>query len=47
VTPLYPRRAPCINKKPEEFGDSWSDPLTARDKAKIHRYFTIRESLGD
>jgi hypothetical protein len=47
VTPLYPRRAPRINKKPEEFGDSWSDPLTAEDEAKIHRYFTIRESLRD
>ena len=47
VTPLYPRRAPRVKKKPEEFGDSWSDPLTAEDKAKIHRYFTIRESLRD
>jgi hypothetical protein len=47
VTPLYPRRVPRIEKKPEEFGDSWSDPLTAEDKAKIHRYFSVRESLRD
>jgi hypothetical protein len=47
VTKLNPRRVPRIIKKPEEFGDSWSDQLTADDKAKICRYFAARESLRD
>jgi hypothetical protein len=47
ITRLNPRRAPRITKPPEEFGDSWSDPLTATDKSKIRNYFTSRESLGD
>ncbi len=34
ITPLNPRRAPRVIKKPEDFGDSWSDPLTASDKAQ-------------
>src|SRR5207302_1011629 len=45
ITQLNPRRAPRIMKRPEEFGDNWSDPLTAEDKTKIRRYFTARESL--
>lgn len=47
ITPLNPRRAPRTIKKPEDFGDSWSDPLTDRDKAKIRRYFRARETLRD
>jgi hypothetical protein len=47
ITQLNPRRAARIIKKPESFGDSWSDPLTAEDKIKIHRYFTARETLRD
>jgi len=47
ITQLNPRRVRRIIKKPEEFGDSWSDSLTTDDKAKIHRYFTARESLRD
>lgn len=47
ITPLNPRRAPLIIKPPEDFGDSWSDPLTDSDKAKIRRYFTARETLRD
>ena len=45
ITPIAPRRALRVVKKPEDFGDSWSDPLTAGDKAKIRRYFTAREAL--
>jgi hypothetical protein len=45
ITPINPPRALRTITKPEEFGDSWSDPLTADDKAKIRRYFTARESL--
>lgn len=47
ITPINPRRAPRIIRKPEDFGDSWSDPLTADDKAKIRRYLTAREALRD
>ena len=47
ITQLNPRRVPRIVRKPEEFGDRWSDPLIADDKAKIHRYFTARESLRE
>ena len=47
ITPINPQRAPRIIRKPEDFGDSWSDPLTADDKAEIRRYFTSREALRD
>jgi hypothetical protein len=47
ITQLCPRPAPRLIKKPEAFGDRWSDPLTAEDRAKIVRYFTARESLRD
>jgi hypothetical protein len=47
ITPLNPRRAARIIKKPEDFGDSWSDPLTDSDKEKICRYFMTRETLRD
>jgi hypothetical protein len=45
VTPIDPPRSPHIIRKPEEFGDSWSDPLTAQDKGKIQQYFSAREAL--
>jgi hypothetical protein len=45
VTPIDPPRSPRIIRKPEEFGDSWSDQLTAEDKGKIRRYFLAREAL--
>jgi len=47
IAPINPRRAPRIVRKPEDFGDRWSDPLTADDKAKICRYFLAREALRD
>jgi len=45
ITTIDPPRSPRIVKKPEDFGDSWSDPLTAEDKTKIQRYFIAREAL--
>jgi hypothetical protein len=36
---------PQIIRKSEEFGDSWSDPLSAEDKRKIQQYFSAREAL--
>ncbi|PYJ40092.1 MAG: hypothetical protein DME86_13095, partial [Verrucomicrobia bacterium] len=45
ITPINPPRSPRIIRKPEEFGDSWSDPLTAEDKIRIRNYFTAREAL--
>jgi hypothetical protein len=45
VTPIDPPRSPHIIRKPEEFGDSWSDQLTAEDKRRIQRYFSAREAL--
>ncbi len=45
VTPIAPPRSPRTIKEPEEFGDSWSDQLTAEDKKKIRQYFTAREAL--
>jgi hypothetical protein len=45
ITAINPPRAQRIVKKPEDFGDSWSDPLTADDKAEIRHYFTSREAL--
>ena len=34
-------------KKPEDFDDSWSDPLTKEDKKKIQHYFAVRDLLRD
>lgn len=45
VTPIDPPRSPRIIRKPEEFGDSWSDQLTAEDKGRIQQYFSAREAL--
>ena len=42
---IDPPRARRSIKKPEEFGDSWSDPLTGEDKVKIRQYFQAREAL--
>ena len=47
ITRVNPPRAPRIVRKPEDFGDRWSDPLTADDKIKIRRYFTARETLRE
>jgi hypothetical protein len=45
VTPIDPPRSSRIIRKPEDFGDSWSDPLTTEDKSRIQRYFSAREAL--
>jgi hypothetical protein len=47
VIPIDPPRAAPVICKPEDFGDSWSDPLTEADKTKLRRYFTAREALRD
>lgn len=45
VTRIDPPRSPRIVRQPEEFGDRWSDPLIAEDKAKIRDYFWSRTML--
>ena len=45
VTSIDPPRSPHVIRKPEEFGDSWSDQLTAEDKGKIQQYFSARQAL--
>lgn len=47
ITPIEPRRVPRATKKPADFGDSWSEPLTAADKAKIRAYFSARQALHE
>ena len=46
VTPIDPPRSPRIVKKPEEFGDSWSDQLTAEDKGRIRPVRHYEKILG-
>ena len=45
IEQIDPPPTPRSIKKPEEFGDSWSDPLTPEDKIKIRGYFQAREAL--
>ena len=45
VTPIDPPRSPRAIRKPDEFGDSWSDQLAAEDKVRIRQYFSAREAL--
>jgi hypothetical protein len=47
ISDLAPPRNLIHPKKPEEFGDNWSDPLTAEDIPKIDAYFKAREHLAD
>jgi len=47
VTPLAPPRNRHVPRPPEDFGDSWSDALSAEDKGKIDRYFRSRETLRE
>lgn len=47
ITPINPRQRYCLLKRAEEYGDNWSDPLTAEDKTKIRDYFLARTSLKD
>jgi hypothetical protein len=46
-TQIAPRPAPEAIRHAAEFGDSWSDPLDADEAARVGRYFTSIEYLGD
>ena len=47
IREIKPPRNPLRIRPPEDFGDSWSDPLTAEDAGKIDAYFKAREHLAD
>jgi hypothetical protein len=42
IRELKPPRNPVDIKRPELFGDNWSDPMTAEDAKKIEAYFRAR-----
>ncbi|MSR46209.1 MAG: MBL fold metallo-hydrolase [Planctomycetes bacterium] len=42
---IRPRELPAVVRQPEEFGDSWTDPLSAEDVAKLRAYFDPIEHL--
>jgi len=42
---LRPRELPLVVRKPEEFGDSWAEPLSAEDVTKLRAYFGPIEHL--
>lgn len=46
ITKIHAERNPLELKKPEAFGDNWSDPMVAEDVAKIDAYFKAREHLA-
>jgi len=45
VTSLNPQRHKIEIRKPEEFGDNWSDDLTKDDKSNIEHYFKRAELI--
>jgi hypothetical protein len=45
IREINPPRTPRKLRRPEEFGDNWSDPMTKEDAVKISAYFTAREHL--
>jgi hypothetical protein len=47
VAPLDPPRITAALRKPEEFGDSWSDELDKDDKAVLADYFLRKEALRE
>ena len=47
ITKIDPPRNVLRLKPPEQFGDNWSDPMTAEDAKKIDSYFRAREHLAD
>lgn len=47
IEEIHPPRCSHAVTNPEDWGDNWSDPLTAEDKAKIREYFLARETLRD
>lgn len=38
---------PLVARRPEEFGDSWSDELTAEDRSAITGYFATKELVQE
>jgi hypothetical protein len=46
VSGLNPKPAPEILRAPEEFGDSWSDPLEKDDVAELAKYFRSNAHLS-
>ena len=47
IRELAPSRNKVRIKKPNEFGDNWSDPMTSEDATKIDSYFRAREHLAE
>ena len=47
IQKIDPPRNELRLRAPEDFGDNWSDPLTAEDAKKIDTYFRAREHLAD
>jgi len=47
VTELNPARRVIVLRPPEDFGDSWSDPLEPADRKLLDTYFQGREALAD
>jgi hypothetical protein len=47
VTPLNPESMETVVRRPEEFGDNWSDVLEHGDLDKLSHYFRTRELVRD
>jgi hypothetical protein len=47
VTPLNPPSMETVVRRPEEFGDNWSDILERGDLDKISHYFRSKEVVRD
>lgn len=46
IAELRPPRLPQACRPPEEFGDDWSEPLEADEKARLEAYFRRKEVLS-
>lgn len=47
LTEMAPAPLETTIREPAEFGDDWSEPLTAEDVVKVKRYFQSIEHLGE
>jgi hypothetical protein len=47
IREIAPPRNTVQIKKPGEFGDNWSDPMTPEDAKKIDAYFRARQHLAE
>jgi hypothetical protein len=47
ITPLNPASMQNVVRRPEEFGDNWSDVLERGDLDKLSHYFRSRELVRD